>query len=706
MALMTQIRNNLSTAFAVFAGLFIVYIVLDWGMDFTGRKSRGMMGSSEALGEVNGKEISYQYFSEMVKRAEDNQKKQTKTTDLDEETDRQIRSQVWEQVLDETLLDQEIHRLGITVTDQEIRNVLQGPNPPDFLVQQFRDSTGTFRRDAYTQAMRDPRNKDVWIQVEDLVRQTQQRTKLQSLLTAAVGISEGEVKEAYMNRQQSMNADYVLFDVNRMVPDASVKVTDDDLKKAYADHQENFHTKATRKIKYVTFTQTPAAQDSAAVYNEITKLLDQAQSGTMDFTELAKTYSEVPVNADAFVKHGELSRAKESAVFAGGKGQIIGPIKDEDGYHLIKILDARQSSTDEYIHSSHILIGAVQGPDSVKAIQKAKDIFKKVKAGADFAQLARTTSEDYGSAAQGGDIGWVKKGMLVKPFEEALYRGRVGEIVGPVRTQFGWHIIKITGKDKRELKLADLGLKIKASSETIDNTTQQAQDFAYLAKDEGFEKAAANSKYEVRESPEFTKTGSIPGLGQNDIITQFAFNNKAGKISEQLNIRGGLIVCMVSNVREEGVRPMEEVKAVVQNLALHQKKLEYIKNQVETFYKTLTPSSDIIAAAQSIPNITAQATGSFIPANPPAGIGNDQKFIGKLLAAQQGELLKPFEGQRGYFVAKLTAKTAFDAAQYNAVKAGLRDQLLNQKRNQFMAQWQTTLRDKANIVDNREKYYR
>ena len=76
MALMTQIRNNLTTAFGVFAGLFIVYIVLDWGMDFAGRRGHGMTGGSEALGEVNGKEISYQYFSELVKRAEENQKKQ------------------------------------------------------------------------------------------------------------------------------------------------------------------------------------------------------------------------------------------------------------------------------------------------------------------------------------------------------------------------------------------------------------------------------------------------------------------------------------------------------------------------------------------------------------------------------------------------------------------------------------------------------
>ena len=194
--------------------------------------------------------------------------------------------------------------------------------------------------------MHDPRNKEIWIKVEDMIRQTQQRVKLQSILTAAVGVSESEVKDLYNDRQETMNADFVLFDVNRMVPDTAVKVADDDLKKTYADHQEDYRTKATRKIKYVVFAQTPSAQDSASALTEITKLLDQAKSGTTDFSEFVKTYSENPSD-DKFHKHGELSRPVENAAFAAKKGQIVGPIKDGNGYHLIKVLDERQGSQEE-----------------------------------------------------------------------------------------------------------------------------------------------------------------------------------------------------------------------------------------------------------------------------------------------------------------------------------------------------------------------
>ncbi len=100
------------------------------------------------LGKVNGKEVDSKLFSESVRQAVEERKKQT-GTDVDDETERQIRSQVWEQMMNSMLLQQEIDRLGITVTDQEVRDVVMGPNPPDFFVQQFRDSAGTFHQDAY-----------------------------------------------------------------------------------------------------------------------------------------------------------------------------------------------------------------------------------------------------------------------------------------------------------------------------------------------------------------------------------------------------------------------------------------------------------------------------------------------------------------------------------------------------------------------------
>jgi peptidyl-prolyl cis-trans isomerase D len=703
MALMTSIRNNLAKLFGVLAVFFILFIIFDWGMDITGRRGRGR-GNAEVLGKVNGQEISYRLFSEMVRRAEENQKKQ-QNTDLDEETERQIRSQVWNQLVDEILLDQQIERLGITVTDQEIRDIVMGPNPPQFLVKQFTDSTGTFRRDAYVQGMSDPQNREAWIQVEDMIRQEQKRRKLQSLLIATVNVSNDEILQRYIDRNQTMNAEYVLFDVNRLIPDSAVTVTEDDLRKVYDAHPGDFQAKASRRVKYVFFSESPSADDTASVEEEAQRLLKQAQSGAVDFIELAKTYSDIP-SSPAFFTHGELSPAKEKAVFSAKKGEIVGPIRDYDGIHLIKILDQRQGKT-EYVRASHILLNAVQGPDSVKVIQKARELLKEARSGADFAKLARENSQDYGSAMRGGDLGWSTRDGWVKPFANAAFNAPVGAIVGPVRTQFGWHIIKVTGRDRREVEIADLALKVRASAQTTDAASQQAQDFAYLAKEEGYEKAAENSQFEVHETPDFEKTGSIPGIGTNDELTSFAFTNKLGAISPPISIRGGLAIFKISFVREAGVRPLDEVMATVRQMALREKKMAKLREQVDAFYKTLTPSSDLLADARALPNLTAQQTGPFTPSSSSvAGIGNDPAFIGTAIGLKPGGLSKPVEGIRGFYIIKLLSKAAVDTVKFDSEKSMLREQILHEKQNRFLSDWQASLREKADIVDHREEFYR
>ncbi|MBN1396631.1 MAG: peptidylprolyl isomerase [Bacteroidetes bacterium] len=700
MAVLSDIREK-SPKFIIAgaAVVFIFLIIFDWGFDISGRK--GGDRQSDVIGVVNGKEVNYRMFNELVRRTVENQKQQQKNIEIDAETERQIRSQVWNQIVDEILFEQEMDRLGIKVTDQEIRDILTGPNPPQFLVQQFTDSTGTFRRDVYQTAILDPQNKDILIQVEESIRQEQKRIKLQSLLLATTIVSENEIKERFIDRNTILDAKYVLFDINRLVPDSEVNVTDSDLKKQYEEHAADFQSKAARKIKYVRFNQTASAEDTAAIERDLQSYMEQVNSGIMDFTEVVKTYSEIPMT-DAYFKHGELSRQKEDAIFSAKKGDIVGPIKDNDGIHMIRILDQRQGK-DEFIKCSHILLNVVQGPDSVKVIQKARTLLAEARAGADFSKLARENSNDYASAIRGGDLGWASRDRYVKPFADAAFRTQVGGITGPVRTQFGWHIIKVTGRDKREIKIADLALKINASNETIETAYQNAEDFSILAEDEGFEKAAENSKYLVAETPEFQKTGSIPGIGMNDAVASFSFENKLGDISDPLYVRDGIIVAMISNIREEGVRPLEEVKNQVKALAVNQKKMEKIRERADEFYKAA--SGGIEAAANSF-NVNVQNTGEFRLSDGPPGLGRDMKFIGGVVSLNPGEVSKPVESSRGYYVIQLLSKSAFDSVKYNMERDGLGEQILQEKRNRVVGEWHTALREKADIEDNRGKFFR
>src|SRR3972149_5800971 len=263
-----------------------------------------------------------------------------------------------------------------------------------------------------------------------------------------------------------------------------VIIAETDLEKYYSNHQEDYKVRPARKLKYVFFTNSPSALDSAEVLAEMNRLKDQARAGS-DFMDLAKTYSEIPAT-EAFYKHGELSRKKEIAVFSAKKGEIAGPMLDEDGYHLIKILDTRRG-TEEYVNASHILFPT--DPDTTLVIQKAREVLKQIRGGADFAAMARQHGSD-GTAPEGGELGWGSRTTWVKPFSDAAFRAKPGEVVGPLRTQFGWHLIKVNGRDNRELKLVDLNLQIKTSSQSPDRIYKESPLSVGDGHPEGFEKAA------------------------------------------------------------------------------------------------------------------------------------------------------------------------------------------------------------------------
>ena len=699
MALMTQIRNNLAKLFAVLAVLFIVLIVFDWGMELPQMQSGA---TSDIVGSVNGKKITYPEFSAMLRQQMEAYRTQS-GSEPDEDTERYLRDQVWNTFVQQSLMDEHIQRLGITVTDREIVDIVHGPNPPEFLARNFRDSTGVFNRAAYDRAIGDPQNRDAWLQVEHVLREQRKQDKLQSLLNASVRVTEGEVRQRFLEQNTTASAEFVVFDPNRFFPDSVIPVSEDDLRKHYNANQEEFLVRPARKIKYVQFQLAPSQDDTAFVLDEMNRLIAQAKSG-VNFLELAKTYSEIPVN-EAFFKHGELSRPKEMAVFSAKKGDIVGPVIDFDGFHLFNILDERRGTT-EFVRASHILLNAVEGPDSVQKIQKIRDLLRQVRNGADFAELAKANSDDVSNASQGGDLGWNGRGAWVKPFEDAAFRAGVGEVVGPVRTQFGWHLIKVTGNDRRELKLVAITMKLKTSAQTTESAYKQAEDFSYLAQSEGFDKSAQLSGLQINETPEFTRTGTIPGIGVHEAVMNFAFREDVGTISDPISVRGGLIVVMVSEQRDEGVQPLANVKNIVRSMYLRTAKMEKLKSQVEEFYNNFQQGADLAAAASALPQAQYQKTGDFKPNDGIPFIGRDPAFVGVLLKSEQGVLSKLFEGLRGYSLLRVVTKSAFDSTRYSTEQTTLRDQILQEKKNQVVSLWFTSLREKATIEDYRDKFFR
>lgn len=702
MPLMTKIRENLSTFFSVFAGLFVVYIVLDWGMDITGRRHSTRLAESQQVGSVDGIPIMIKDFNDLVKRAIDNQKAQT-GTDPDDEQQRLIRDQLWNQEVEQILMDEQVQRLGIKVPDEEIVDWVKGDNPPDFLKQRFIDSAGTFNRQMYLTAIMDPRNKAVMIQVEEGLRKQREREKLQSLLMATVQVDEGEIRQRFADQNIKIDASYVFFDPNTLLRDDEVKYTDDDLRRYYNEHSEEFKIESSRKLRYVLFREIPSKSDTAAALADAADILKRTRAG-VDFSELARTYSDTPPLDSIFHKRGEINGEKEDSIFAASPGDLIGPIREKDGFHVIKVLEFRNGK-DEFIRASHILV-KIDGTDSVAALKKAKALLAEAKAGKDFAALAKASSMDPGSAARGGDLGWFGKGRMVKQFEEAAFKAKIGQLVGPVRTPFGYHIIKVLAKDSREARFTDINLMIHVSTDTKSDISQKAQEFSYLAKQEGgFEKEAQSAKYQVSETPSFLKNATVPGIGTNVAVSKFAFNNRLGTVSDPITLENGAGVFMVSEVKNAGIQPFDQLKATIDLRVKREKKIEKLKEIVAELRRSIGPADTLAKVQTRFPNVRIEHPAPFTPGSSLPDVGRDPGFMGGIQNLKPGETSGPIETDRGVYLARLWNESAFDTTAYRTQHDNLRTQLLNERKGRLFSDWSDQLKKAADIVDNRDIVY-
>jgi parvulin-like peptidyl-prolyl isomerase len=693
---MTKMRDSMPAILIGLVVVFLITIVFEWGMDYAGIRSK----HNDSIGVIDGKKISYTEFSELVKKQSEQQKQQSKQ-ETDENSLRSIREQVWNSLVTQTIVDQESERAGLKVTDQEIIDWVRGENPPEFLAQQFRDSTGRFNRAAYESALNDPRNKDIWVQVESALKQQRLAEKMQSLVLSTVRATPGDVEQRYLDQNLKVNAEYAFFDPNVFVPDAEVTATEDDVRKFYNEHQAEFKNPALRKLKYVFFSDQPSAKDSEDVMNEMNSVVAQVKAGA-DFTDLQKKYSEGQTEPTV-VKHGEVSPAKEKAVFAGKVGDVIGPVNDADGIHLMKIVEEKPAA-DAYVKAKHILLAG--GAKEAESMKLAKELIARAKKGEDFAALARQYSTEPGAATSGGDLGWFSKGRMVKEFEDAALKGKTGDIIGPVKTQFGIHVIKIEGRDAREVKVADILMSVKTSGSTRDAAYQRAQDFAYVAKDGKLEKDAESFGLQVQETPEFQKGVMVPGLGYFDAINKFAFKKDLGDVSEVYQVNNGYIVAQISDVKKEGVRPFDDVKASLQSRVVYKKKIAKLKELASQKRGSIGDNGDLRALAAADPKVKVDTTGTFAYGGTIPGIGRDYAFSGAAKTLEVGKVSQPIEGTRGVYLVKVLSRPAVDNAAIAAQRPVLAAQMLQERKQRALTTWLEKMKETAKIEDNRDLFFR
>jgi peptidyl-prolyl cis-trans isomerase D len=694
MAMMARMRSLAPWFMLTVGGVFVLFMVLS-----DSKVTDYIRGQKQNVGSVDGEEITYQEYSNLVDRARKNQEQSGQA--IDESQMDFFRDQVWDALVTQKLMEKKIADFGIVVTDDEIREALMGANPPADIKQQFTDSTGTFNRQMYETAMRDPRNKQILISLEDREKQRLIQQKLQDYVSASFTVSEGEVKDNYLRQNIKMKADYVMIDANS-VADADLKVTDDEIKKYYDGHAEDFKQLAERKLKYVIFRRLPSNADSVSVKKNLEAIVTKLKADTASFKTYVQIYSERPYSKDTTAISTLPQQARDILIKAN-KGQIVGPVESPEGYVVYRVVD-KVKAKKELVRASHILIKST-GDDKADLVN-ATDIYNQLMKGADFAVLAREKSDD-GSKTQGGDVGWAGRGQWVKPFEDACFNGKSGVIQKPVKTQFGYHIIKVTDRSNQDLVLEKIINKIQMSGTTQDKIYQDAQDFSYIAKKDGFDAEVKVMKYNSLETPAFTEDAqAIPGLGMNAGLVKFAFDESEGSVSDVFRVNAGYVVATISSVTKPGMKKIDDVKPSIKNSVLREKKLAKSFSIAADIHSKIEGSGDPAIAKTIWPSARVDSTTEFSNNGSIQGIGRDFAFTEYASKGEINKWSQPIKGANGSFLIKVKSRTNFDQQQFASQKTELMKQALQTKKQRYFGQWIQDLKKEAKIVDDRYQFFR
>lgn len=611
MALMTAMRERMHIVLWVLLAMFLLSMTIGGlvgGANIIDQLF-GNIDPSTTIAQINGEKVAPNRFNALV-----NQQLETIRSRNQEINDNEInraRETAWDNLLQDILVSQEVERLGISASDEEVLFYLE-KSPPPFLTQNPSFQTdGRFDSEKFRQALSNPQG-DEWAPIEAFMKNTYiPNFKLQKMLDESLVVTESEMINEFTKNNINFVIDGILLKYNTVPPEDS-KPAESTLIEEYQIRKSDFKHGELREIRSVSWKKNPSKTDSINVFNEANRIMIKAKSG-VDFKSLANEYTDDPGN---------------------------------------------QNGT------------------------------------------------------KGGDLGWVKKGRMVKPFEEAAFSANKNEIVGPIRSQFGYHIIfcrdiKNDKEGNKEVLVSHILKKVEISPSTLSDLKREAVLFSYDAQDNGFDETVEIYKKLVTNHEKILQEDiSIASLGPFRSAVRFAFENDLNSVSDLLQNDESFSVFIIDKITKPGIKPYDDVKSKIANEMKREREKELVLDRVNNLLIKISSSEenlkDLHKTESDITNIENEK-GTL--ARGFKGIGRSNFISGALLKSSVGDLVGPLETRSGYTILKVKEIEDFDSTLFADKKESIYQTIFNQKQNQLFKSWLDELKEKSDIIDNRKFYF-
>lgn len=581
----------------------------------------------------------------------------------------QARQQIWDYFVESALVNKEAEKLGLGVGKEELDDLQFGTNLSPIIQQRFAGQDGQPNRATLSNiksaieggTFTDPTNVAYWnVQQKEVIKDRLQ-AKLVSLATKGVYTPTWQAEMTFKENNQRLSFNYVRIPYDK-VSDKDATLTDADYE-AYLKDNPRLHDQLVenRTIEYVTFDVFPTSSDSAAAYEAVVKMLTGLREAENDSVYVVSNYGVVEPN---YRKKDALPASVADSLMSAPIGTIIGPYQDQGAWAVAKVL-GRKAIPDS-VKARHILIreaspASEKKIDSLLAILKTKTV--------PFDTLARQNSQDTGSGLKGGDLGWFAEGAMVPEFNKVcFYDGEQGEYY-KVATQFGWHLIEITGKkflkSDAGVRAAYLRQAIEPSSETQLRAKDKALDMIQKAKTRKDLADLANKQnIAVQTTPPLAASdfavGILSGPEVREII-RWAFDPETDAEAVCKDVfafrdpKGGYfdhqyLVAALKSIIPKGKATVASLKGQprVETEVRNRKKAEILKGKLKN-----AGNLDALASEWGVPVDTA-AMATMLQTFLPTG-GSEPRVVGTAFGLGKGKMSAPIAGTSGVYVIQVTS---------------------------------------------------
>jgi len=673
----------------------------------------------QQIGEILGEKISVQDYQKLIDEYQSAIKFTMQRDNLTEDELNQVKDQVWQQLVNNRVLEADAKKVGLTVTEQELSNVLNdGTNPMLAQTPFVNQQTGRFDINALQQFL-DGYNKakasnspqleqmqtiyDYWLFVEKNLRTQLLGQKYQALLASCVLSNKAEAKMAFKDNNEESDIQLASLAYST-IKDADVKVTDEDLKAKYEELKPAFRQNTeTRDIKFVDYQIKASASDRNAIVKEMNELQKQLATATDPSLVISKSgsmipYLGLPVSSKAYQQYPDIA-SKIDSLAVGTTG--VTENKQDNTLNIIRVMSKAQLPDSVQFRQIQV---AANTPEEAHA--KADSIQKALAGGADFVAIAKRygqtgekvwfTGQQYEAAPSMSEDN--------RTYIEALLNGEVNAIQNVALTQ-GNIILQVVDKKAMKTKTTAAIIKklIDFSKATRSDAYNKFSEFvAKSATAADLEKNASKYGYHVQSLNDVsTSEHYVAGVHGTRDALKWLFDAKQGDVSPlyECGDNDHLMVIVLSAIHPKGYRSWDDpqVKEILKREVIKDKKAEKLMAKLKGV-NSIAAAQAKGAKVSTVSQITfaapafVQATGSAEPA-----------LSGAVAATAAGKFSKnPVKGNAGVYVFQVVKKALRAGSKYNEAMAM---QQAAQQNMQFLSNFMQDLILKANVVDNRYLFF-